>query len=97
MGSSLPSVTKSPPACRTPGAAYGTQVSANEIVLRVKFPRMVFTGWNSKSVVGRHLEAELHAALLPAIEKIYRDYWEVFRGRTLDGDETPLPQTWEEL
>ena len=78
--------------CCTPDAVYGTDIWARTIRLEVDFPAKLLSREPEKDLVD-----ELHAAILPVIERIYRDNWSVLAGKTLAGSNKPLPATWEEL
>ena len=78
--------------CCTPDAVYGTDVGARRVVMDVT----IMEGLLPREDEGR-LVAELHAAILPVFERIYRDNWAALAGRfTYQGDK-PLPARWEDL
>ena len=80
--------------CRTPGAVYETEFFDGHLVHRIVFPFPVF-----KNGMGperqRRLDKKIHAALLPVIEEFYRDNWQFFAERIIDGER--MPEQWEQL
>lgn len=90
MGTTSPSA---PDPCRTPGAKYGTDITTNNITLTIELPQDVFSGLGTPGE--RQLEADLHVALLRVMETVYRERWNRFRGRVIDGD--VMPENWHDL
>lgn len=83
--------------CGTPGAVYTTRYKpgygGDYISLSIKLP----AAFVLDTIERAPLTAELHNALLPVIEKFYRDNWSLFAGKRVTGDPAPLPATYAEL
>jgi hypothetical protein len=83
--------------CGTPGAVYTTRYESgyggDYISLSIKLPSPFLLD----AIERPPLTADLHNALLPVIEKFYRDNWGHFAGRRVAGDPDPLPATYDEL
>lgn len=85
-----------PPPCRTPGAIYETAFTTNSITLRVLLPVQMLPS-NLMREEEQRIAADLHAALLPAIERFYRDRWRRLAKKVLPGETAAMPELWEEL
>jgi hypothetical protein len=83
--------------CGTPGAVYSTwydpSFKGDLITVRIRVPISELI----EKIDRPSLTAELHNALLPVIEKFYRDNWAHFAGQIIPGDDAPLPATYDEL
>lgn len=81
-------------ACRTPEAVYFTGLDVSTIRLEIELPvNMISTVSDEEA----KLIAELHKAILPVIEKLYRERWNLLAGKKIGTDSNPMPATWEEL
>jgi hypothetical protein len=78
--------------CKTPEAVYTTALDPNSIRLDVDLPVSMLNPDSEKSLI-----QDLHLAILPVIEKLYRDRWHLLAGKVLKSDPKPLPSTWQEL
>ena len=80
--------------CRTPEAVYFTGIDKRILRLNVDFPvDMLSTNQDAESV----LITKLHEAILPVIEDLYRERWNLLAGKNLGIDPKPMPERWEDL
>lgn len=79
------------PSCKTPSAVYSTSFERDFIDLGIRLPLRILNPPHEKELV-----AELHNAILPVIEKLYRERWNLFAGKEVDNG-GPLPPKWEDL
>lgn len=81
--------------CCTPDAVYGTTINDRFLKLTVHFPANMPA--LSRKAEDMALVAELHKAILPVIERIYRDSWHALARKKLPGHTKPFPGRWEDL
>ena len=87
-----------PPCCRTPGAVYTTTVRPSVLALFVRAPENTNLFGNLTHDQERKLIADLHDALLPVMEGVYRDTWQSLAGKTLaECGDKPMPDRWDDL
>lgn len=83
--------------CRTPGTKYGTDFTTKSIKLTIDLPvpMLLFSYGN---VDEPKLRDDLHRAILPVMERVFRDRWSLLAGRKTErlGDKR-MPKKWEEL
>ncbi len=82
--------------CRTPGAIYETKLTEKSFGLKVMFPRLVIAELTSAE--RQELITEIHAAIIPVMEKLYSRVWdELFAGKPLTGHSREMPLHHDEL
>lgn len=79
-------------ACKTPEAVYVTALDPDSIRLDVDLPVKLLNPNDERELV-----QDLHLAILPVIERLYRDRWRLIAGKTLKTDPKPMPEKWEDL
>lgn len=93
MGNSLVTCDVARSHCRTPGTIYGTQIDRDSITLRIDLPVKML-----KEDAEPELIADLHKAILPVMERVFRDRWALLAGRKNPRLGTArLPLKWSEL
>lgn len=79
--------------CRTPGTNYGTQIASDHIWLHIDLPTHML-----KAGEEPQLTVDLHKAILPVIERVFRDRWHLLAGRKNSRLGTArMPLKWTEL
>lgn len=93
MGNSLIEMDIERSHCRTPGTNYGTQIERNSITLQIDLPVNML-----KADAEPELSADLHKAILPVMERVFRDRWALLAGRkTARLGTARMPLHWSEL
>ena len=86
---------KNPESCKTPGAIYETSFRSKQVILEVNLPVEFFEDLSKRKE--KKLAEDLHNALLPAMEQIYREFWSKLAGKVIEKDDEPMPRSWTEL
>lgn len=82
--------------CGTPGAVYSISVEGRDLKCDIRLP------FNIAAATPREahddMKRALHDAILPIIEKFYRDVWDqTIAGKRLGNDPGKMPAHWELL
>jgi len=78
--------------CRTPGAVYETALRDRAVRLDVYLPVSMIEAVDHSLLID-----ELHKAVLPVMENLFKKKWSLLAGKKLPGDRVALPDSWEEL
>lgn len=82
--------------CGTPGAVYTITVEGNDLGCTAHLPFDIATALPAEAA--EKMKQALHDAVLPIVEAFYRRVWDqTIAGRIIDGDDKPMPETWEGL
>jgi hypothetical protein len=82
--------------CGTPGAVYTIVADGRELSCSVELPFDVNAAIPASAL--EDLKRALHDTMLPLVETFYRGVWdETLAGKLIDGDDKPLPWSWEGL
>ena len=91
---SEPAIAPSMP-CRTPGTVYDTNINPDRIRLAIRMPVNLLSDITEEQK--QQLVMDLHNALLPVVEQVFRQQWRQMSGKLIKGHTRPMPETWEEL
>jgi hypothetical protein len=81
--------------CGTPGAIYSIVVDGNTLAVGVTLPFSIETSLPAEAK--ETLKKDLHDAILPMVERFYRDVWpDRIAGKIID-DTGRMPKRWEQL
>jgi len=81
--------------CGTPGAIYSLTVEGNTLACGVTLPFSIEASLPAEA--REELKKRIHDAMLPAVERFYRDVWDkTIAGKVID-DTGVMPKRWEQL
>jgi hypothetical protein len=78
--------------CMTPEAVYTTAFDSDGIRLDVDLPVKMLNPKDEQDLLQR-----LHHAILPVIERLYRERWHLIAGQKIGNDPNPMPAKWVDL
>jgi hypothetical protein len=81
--------------CKTPGTVYDTNIDQDRIRLAVRMPVNLLVDITEDQK--KQLVIDLHNAILPVIERAFQQHWQQMAGKTVKGDDRPMPDRWEDL
>ena len=78
--------------CGTPDTVWGASVAAKHVKFTASFPAPLIAPQEEKAFI-----AEMHAAMLPVVERLYARRWVQMFAGTLDAEGRPYPARYEDL
>lgn len=82
--------------CGTPGAVYSITVKGHDLKCAVHLPFDIASAVPKEA--HEDMKKALHDAVLPIVEKFYRDVWDTtIAGKRLGDDPERMPPRWEWL